>query len=128
MEIGKDSRKDVLDLFRLHGRRALITGGAKGLGQVIATALAEAGADVAITSRTLSECQTTADEIAALTGRRTFACAADVAHASEIERLREAVEGALGPIDILVNNAGINVRGAAEELAEADWDAVIATN
>jgi NAD(P)-dependent dehydrogenase (short-subunit alcohol dehydrogenase family) len=128
MEIDKSSRKDVLELFRLEGRRALITGGAKGLGQVIATALAEAGAEVAIASRTLSECQTAADEITALTGRRTFACAADVARASEVEGLREAVEGALGPVDILVNNAGINIRGAAEELSEADWDAVIATN
>jgi NAD(P)-dependent dehydrogenase (short-subunit alcohol dehydrogenase family) len=128
MEIGKDSRKNVLDLFRLQGRRALITGGAKGLGQVIATALAEAGAAVAIASRTLSDCQTAADEIAALTGQQTFACAADVTQASDIERLRQAVEGALGPVDILVNNAGINIRGATEELSEADWDAVIATN
>src|SRR5881394_2259929 len=111
MEIGKDSQKDVLDLFRLQGRRALITGGAKGLGQVIATALAQAGADVAIASRTLSDCQMAADEIAALTGRQTFACAANVTQVSEIERLREAVEGALGPVDIRVNNAGINIRG-----------------
>jgi NAD(P)-dependent dehydrogenase (short-subunit alcohol dehydrogenase family) len=124
----ENARKDVLDLFRLEGRRALITGGAKGLGQVIAKALAQAGADVAIASRTLADCQTAAAEIAALTGRQTFACVADVAQASEIEALRAAVEGALGPVDILVNNAGINVRGAAEELNESDWDAVIATN
>jgi NAD(P)-dependent dehydrogenase (short-subunit alcohol dehydrogenase family) len=124
----ENPRKDVLEQFRLKGRRALITGGAKGLGQVIAKALAEAGADVAIASRSLADCQTAAEEIAALTGRQTFACAADVAQASEIEGLREAVEGALGPVDILVNNAGINVRGAAEELSESDWDAVIATN
>jgi NAD(P)-dependent dehydrogenase (short-subunit alcohol dehydrogenase family) len=124
----ENPRKDVLELFRLEGRRALITGGAKGLGQVIAKALAEAGADVAIASRTLADCQTTANEIAALTGRQTFACAADVTQAAEIERLREAVEAALGPVDILVNNAGINIRGAAEELSEGEWDSVIATN
>lgn len=128
MEMNKDARINVLDQFRLHGRRALITGGAKGLGLVIATALAEAGAEVAIASRTLADCQAAADEIAALTGQRTFAFAADVAQAAEIENLRAATEAALGPVDILVNNAGINIRGATEELSEADWDAVIATN
>src|SRR5262249_26942721 len=128
METDKGARINVLDLFRLHGRRALITGGAKGLGLIIATAFAEAGADVAIASRTLADCQAAADEIAALTGRRTFGFPADVAQIAEIEKLRGAVEDALGPVDILVNNAGINIRGAAEELSEADWDAVIATN
>lgn len=123
-----DSRKNVLDSFRLDGRRALVTGGAKGLGRVMAGALAEAGAEVAITSRTLSECQAAADEIRAFTGRRTFAVAADVAQSSEIERLAVAVESALGPVDILVNNAGVNIRGSVEELSEADWDAVITTN
>ena len=123
-----NARKNVLDLFRLDGRRALITGGAKGLGRVIAASLAEAGADVAISSRTLSECQVAAEEIAVSTGRRAVAFAADVALAAEVERLRGEVEGTLGPIDILVNNAGINIRGATAELSEADWDAVIAIN
>jgi NAD(P)-dependent dehydrogenase (short-subunit alcohol dehydrogenase family) len=128
MDIGHNARKNVLDLFRLDGRRALVTGGAKGLGRVIATALAEAGAEVAIASRTLAACQAAAQEIGAATGRRTVAFAADVAQAAEVEHLAEAVESALGPIDILVNNAGINIRGAAGELSEAEWDAVIATN
>jgi NAD(P)-dependent dehydrogenase (short-subunit alcohol dehydrogenase family) len=118
----------VLDSFRLDGRRALITGGAKGLGQVIATALAQAGAEVAIVSRTPSECRATAQEIEASTGRRALAFTADVTQSGEVARLAQEVEGALGPIDILVNNAGINVRGAAPELAETDWDAVIAIN
>jgi NAD(P)-dependent dehydrogenase (short-subunit alcohol dehydrogenase family) len=124
----ENPRKNVLDLFRLHGRRALITGGAKGLGQVIATALAEAGADVAIASRSLADCQTAAAEIAALTGQKALAFAADVGRAADIDRLKAAVEASLGPVDILVNNAGINIRGTAEELSEEDWDAVIATN
>lgn len=118
----------VLDSFRLDGRRALVTGGAKGLGQVIATALAQAGADVAIVSRTLSDCQATADKIAASTGRRTLGLQADVTQQNEVRRLVEEVESGLGPIDILVNNAGINVRGASHELQESDWDDVININ
>ena len=128
MEIAKPERPSVLDLFRLDGRRALITGGAKGLGRVIALAFAEAGADVAIASRTLSECQTAAGEISASTGRQAFAFAADVGKSSEIERLRDDVEGSLGPIDILVNNAGVNIRGAAPDLSEAEWETVMSTN
>src|SRR5882724_10779794 len=100
MEIGKAERKNVLDLFRLEGRRALITGGAKGLGRVVAQAFAEAGADVAVASRTFSECETAANEITASTGRRALAFAADVSKPSEIEKLRDAVERSLGSVDI----------------------------
>jgi NAD(P)-dependent dehydrogenase (short-subunit alcohol dehydrogenase family) len=128
METEKELSKNVLDLFRLDGRRALVTGGAKGLGKMIARALAEAGADVAIASRTIAECQETADELTAATGRQIFALAADVTQAAMVDQLKEDVESSLGPLDILVNNAGINIRGASDELAEADWDAVIATN
>jgi NAD(P)-dependent dehydrogenase (short-subunit alcohol dehydrogenase family) len=128
MEKEVKSSGTILDRFRLDGRRALVTGGGRGLGRVIAQALAEAGADVAVASRTLSTCTAAAGEIAAATGRRAFAFAADVAMGDEVKRLVAEVESALGPIDILVNNAGINIRGASEELAEADWDTVIATN
>jgi NAD(P)-dependent dehydrogenase (short-subunit alcohol dehydrogenase family) len=127
MEKGKPAHT-VLDQFRIAGRRALITGGGRGLGRVIAQALAEAGADVALASRTLATCEEAAREIATATGRRALAFAADVAVDAEVKRLVADVEKALGPLDILVNNAGINIRGAAEELAEADWDTVIDTN
>jgi NAD(P)-dependent dehydrogenase (short-subunit alcohol dehydrogenase family) len=120
--------KNVMDLFGLEGRRALVTGGAKGLGRAIAEALAEAGADVAIASRTLAECESAAQQIHQATGRRTFAASADVSLSQEVDRLRDAVENALGTPDILVNNAGINIRGPVEEMPESDWDAVIATN
>src|SRR5438034_537957 len=120
--------KSVFDLFRLDGRRALVTGGAKGLGKVIATALAQAGADVAIASRTLEECRATAAEITAATGRKTAAFRADAASAEAVEKLASEARAALGPIDILVNNAGINIRGAAHELSVADWDAVLDVN
>lgn len=128
METSDGSQRNALDLFRLDNRRALVTGGAKGLGRIIAGALAEAGADVAVASRSLAECQRAADEIAAATNRRACAVAADVSVGAEVERLRREVEEQLGFVDILINNAGINIRGAVEELTEADWDAVIAVN
>ncbi|HEY3237273.1 MAG TPA: SDR family oxidoreductase [Polyangiaceae bacterium] len=119
---------NVLDSFRLDGRRALVTGGAKGLGRVIAEALAQAGADVAICSRTESEGRTAVQEIAESTGRRLFYAPADVTRDDDVARLCSAVESELGPIDILVNNAGINRRGTVQELTEQDWDEVVGVN
>jgi NAD(P)-dependent dehydrogenase (short-subunit alcohol dehydrogenase family) len=120
--------ESIANLFRLDGRRALVTGGAKGLGRVMAEALAQAGAEVAICSRTLAEAETAAREIAERTSRKTLAVRADVTSSVEVSALVETVERDLGPIDILVNNAGINRRGAAEHLSEKDWDDVIAVN
>jgi NAD(P)-dependent dehydrogenase (short-subunit alcohol dehydrogenase family) len=128
MEMPDGSRKNVMELFRLDGRVALITGGSKGLGRVIAQALAEAGADLAIASRTLSDCQAAAAEISDSTGRRAAAFTVDVTNADELKRLAMEIEGSLGAVDILVNNAGINVRGAIEELSESDFEAVMVTN
>jgi len=127
-ETPKTVARTVLDRFRLDGRRALVTGGNRGLGRVIAQALAEAGASVAVASRSRESCEDAAREIAAATGRTARAFAADVTSSAEVERLLAEVEKGLGPVDVLVNNAGVNVRGASEELAEADWDAVLATN
>ena len=122
------SAKTVLDQFRLDGKKALVTGGAKGLGKVIAHALAEAGADVVVASRTLSECEATAREIAGATGRKIHAVSADVSRMGEVAGLVAAAQAAIGPIDILVNNAGINIRGPVQELTEKDWDAVVDIN
>jgi NAD(P)-dependent dehydrogenase (short-subunit alcohol dehydrogenase family) len=120
--------KPVLDLFRLDGKVALVTGGARGLGRTMATALAEAGADVALAGRSLDACEEAAADVARQTGRRAKAFAADVTKLADVERLVTDVEAALGPVDILINNAGINIRGPIQQLTEADWDAVIDTN
>ena len=119
---------NVLDSFRLNGRKALVTGGAKGLGKVIATALAQAGADVALASRTLTECQATAGEISASTQRKVIAIGADVTKSGDVKRMIDESQAQLGPIDILVNNAGINIRGSSHELTEDDWESVLAVN
>jgi NAD(P)-dependent dehydrogenase (short-subunit alcohol dehydrogenase family) len=120
--------RHVTDLFRLSGRKALVTGGARGLGAVMAAALAEAGADVAITSRAIESARQGADTIASETGRTVVPFACDVLTPQQVEDLRTSVEATFGPIDILVNNAGLNIRGTADALTEADWDAVIDTN
>jgi NAD(P)-dependent dehydrogenase (short-subunit alcohol dehydrogenase family) len=122
------SSMNVLDLFRLTGRRALITGGSKGLGLVISTALAQAGADVAIAGRNKGDLDSACSRIAETTRRRAHAVVADVTQADHVDRMILEVERALGPIDILVNNAGINVRGNSHELAEKDWDDVVNIN
>jgi NAD(P)-dependent dehydrogenase (short-subunit alcohol dehydrogenase family) len=118
----------VLDMFRLDGRIALVTGGARGLGRTMATALAEAGADVALAGRTLSTCEEAAKEIASLTGRRVRAFEADVTRTEDVDRLTADVADQLGPIDILVNNAGINIRGPIQELSPKDFQSVLDTN
>ena len=120
--------KSVLDKFRLDGRVALVTGGVRGLGQTMAAALAEAGADVAVTARNQGSAEGAATALAAATSRRCRGYAADVTLSEDVERLARAVEADFGRIDILINNAGTNIRGSIEQLTEADWDAVVDTN
>jgi NAD(P)-dependent dehydrogenase (short-subunit alcohol dehydrogenase family) len=122
------THKNVLDSFRIDGKVALVTGGARGLGLTMATALAEAGAEVALSGRSAEACEEAAKGITAATGRRAGGFAADVTKLADVERLKTEVEAELGPVDILVNNAGINIRGPIQQLSEADWDAVIDTN
>jgi NAD(P)-dependent dehydrogenase (short-subunit alcohol dehydrogenase family) len=118
----------ALELFRLQGRTALVTGGARGLGRVMAAALAEAGASVCITSRSGDHAQAAAEELAGTTGARVVGVTGDVSTAAGVQQLVRAAADDFGPVDILVNNAGVNIRGNAGELSEADWDTVIDTN
>jgi NAD(P)-dependent dehydrogenase (short-subunit alcohol dehydrogenase family) len=119
---------NVLDLFRLDGRSALVTGGTRGLGRVMAEALAEAGASVCITSRSIDAARAAAEEIAAASGARVEGIEAEVTTADGVNRLADVAHGDFGRIDILVNNAGVNIRGTVGELSESDWDTVLDTN
>jgi NAD(P)-dependent dehydrogenase (short-subunit alcohol dehydrogenase family) len=118
----------VLDRFRLDGRVALVTGGTRGLGRVIAEALASAGAAVALCARQLQNAQREADAIARASSRGALGLAADVTVRGDVEAMVARVLDSFGRIDILVNNAGINIRGPIEGLREADWDDVLDTN
>ena len=122
------AHRPVIDTFRLDGKVALVTGGARGLGRTMATALAEAGADIALVGRSRAACEAAAGEIAAATGRTVRAFEADVSIAADVTRLADEATHACGSIDILINNAGTNIRGPIGQLSEADWDTVIDTN
>jgi 2-deoxy-D-gluconate 3-dehydrogenase len=111
--------------FDLTGRVAIVTGANTGIGQAIAVALAQAGADVACVGRTPADA--TAAQIRAR-GRRALLVAADLSSIDPVPRIVDETVAGLGRLDILVNNAGIIRRADAVDFTEADWDAVIDTN
>ena len=114
-----------MNVFDLTGRVAAVTGANAGIGQGIALALAEAGADIAAIGRTPAT--ETAALIEAL-GRRCELVSADLSSIAPVGAAVDAVVDGLGRLDILVNNAGIIRREDALDFTEADWDAVIDTN
>ncbi|HWE36445.1 MAG TPA: glucose 1-dehydrogenase [Isosphaeraceae bacterium] len=118
----------VLDRFRLDNRVALVTGGTRGLGRSIAEALAEAGAAVAITARKVDAAESAAAALGRSTGAKALGLAVDVTRAAEVDDMVARTLDTFGRVDILVNNAGINIRRPIEQLEEAEWDAVLATN
>ncbi|WAC60526.1 2-dehydro-3-deoxy-D-gluconate 5-dehydrogenase KduD [Brevundimonas sp. SL130] len=111
--------------FDLTGKVALVTGGNVGLGQGIALALAEAGAD--IVSVALSDSDETVALVQAM-GRRAHAVSADLTSIEPVGRVVEEALAAMGRIDILVNNAGLIRRADAVDFTEADWDLVMNIN
>ncbi|HSH78117.1 MAG TPA: 3-oxoacyl-ACP reductase family protein [Herpetosiphonaceae bacterium] len=117
-----------LDLFRLHGRVAVVTGGSGGLGTVFVRALAGAGADVALLGRRLDAAQAVADSVAAETGRRTLAIEADVVDPDQVRAAVARVVAELDGLDILVNSAGVNIRRPSLEFSLEDWRRVVDIN
>lgn len=117
----------ILDRFKLDGKVALVTGAARGLGQAMALALAEAGADIVALDRT--GCGESTGPIAAA-GRECVDIACDLLTASpgDLHAVVDQVVERMGRLDILVNNAGIIRRAPALEFSEQDWDDVIQIN
>ena len=93
--------------FSLDGRVALITGGSRGLGRAMAIGLAQAGADVVVSSRKQESCDEAAEEITRLTGRKAFPVPCHVGHWDDLQGLVDASYATFGKIDVLVNNAGM---------------------
>jgi 3-oxoacyl-[acyl-carrier protein] reductase len=112
----------------LRGRVALVTGASRGIGAAIASALARAGAAVAINYRErVDAAEALVAKIIAAGGRAT-AVAADVSQSTAVTRLVEHTASALGPVDILVNNAGIAIVRGVDDLGESDFDRTIMVN
>jgi NAD(P)-dependent dehydrogenase (short-subunit alcohol dehydrogenase family) len=112
----------------LEGRVALVTGGSRGLGRAIALALAEAGADLVVTSRTESACEEVAAEVRKL-GRRAIAHGCHVGRWGELDGLVETAYDEFGHVDILVNNAGKSpLYDGVTDISEAMFDSVIGLN
>jgi 2-deoxy-D-gluconate 3-dehydrogenase len=112
-------------MFDLSGRVAIVTGANTGIGQGIAIALAEAGADVALVGRTPAK--ETAEEVRRA-GRKAAIVHADLSTIAPVQGAVQRTTAELGGVDILVNNAGIIRRADALDFSEEDWDAVIDTN
>ncbi|MDP3549275.1 MAG: 2-dehydro-3-deoxy-D-gluconate 5-dehydrogenase KduD [Novosphingobium sp.] len=114
-----------MSVFDLTGRVAVVTGANTGIGQGIAVALAEAGADVAAVGRTPAE--ETAAKVRAL-GRKCELVGADLSTIAPVQSVVDQVLASLGGLDILINNAGIIRRADSVDFTEEDWDAVVDTN
>ena len=114
-------------LFDLTGKRALITGGSRGLGRAMALAFAAAGADVIVSSRKAEACETVAAEIR-IGGHRAAALPAHAGRWDEMDRLVDDAWAMFGGIDILVANAGMGPMVPSHEVSEALFDSVVSLN
>jgi NAD(P)-dependent dehydrogenase (short-subunit alcohol dehydrogenase family) len=113
--------------FDLTGKTAIVTGASRGLGQTFGRALAHAGADLVVTSRTLDSLSVFCDEIAAL-GRRVLPLELDLRSYDSIQRMVAVAHDQFPRIDILVNNAGCNIRKPAVDVTWDDWNTILDTN
>ncbi|KAB2329601.1 2-dehydro-3-deoxy-D-gluconate 5-dehydrogenase KduD [Cytobacillus depressus] len=113
-------------MFDLQGQVAVITGATRGLGQSMAIALAEAGADIALIQR--SESDTGTKQLIEQIGRRCEIILCDLSNLDQVKQVMEQVNNQFGRVDILVNNGGIQRRSPAEQFSESDWDDVIDVN
>lgn len=115
-------------MFDLSGQVAVVTGGSKGLGLEMATALAEAGADVVLGARTAVEVETAASQLAQNTGRNVVGLTVDVTQSDSVNHFVAQVMQQFGRIDIVVNNAGTNIREPITEISDEHWRLVQGVN
>jgi NAD(P)-dependent dehydrogenase (short-subunit alcohol dehydrogenase family) len=118
----------ALDVFNLRGKVALVTGGSKGLGKAMARGLAEAGADLLISSRHENELRPALEEILHGTGRRGRFIVADMSRREQVTQLAATALELMGRVDILINNAGTNRPQAIDAITDDVWDEVLETN
>lgn len=118
---------NTLDLFRLDGRAAIVTGGGRGLGRYMAEALSDAGANVVLCSRKQEPLDEVRQEIEAR-GGKALAIAGDVTEPEDVERIVSETEEAFGSVDVLVNNSGATWGAPAAEMPLERFDQVLRVN
>jgi gluconate 5-dehydrogenase len=121
-------RAPFMDVFDLHGRKALVTGSTRGIGRALAEGLAASGCAVVVHGRDTDQATHVASVLRERYGVPTLGAAFDVAVSNEVEAGISAVEERLGPIDVLVNNAGIQRRSPLSHFPVEWWNEVLATN
>lgn len=114
------------ELFSLEGKKALVTGASRGIGRAVAIGLAEAGADVALVSR--SEALFPAAREIEKLGRKALVIQEDLSRPEAAEEVVRATEKKFGRLDILINNAGTTRRAPAEDYSDEDWEVVMELN
>ena len=119
--------KNILGMFDLAGRRALITGSSTGIGYALATGLAAAGAEVVLNARSEARLNDAVGRLNA-DGATAHAASFDVTSPGEVEAAIGRIEREIGPIDILVNNAGMQRRAPLEQFSHAQWEELMKTN
>jgi len=117
----------VLDLFRLDGKTAIVTGGGRGLGAQIAESYAEAGANVVVCSRSLESCEEMSTQLKTL-GVESLAYKCDVTDPVQVKEVVDGTRERFGRIDILVNNSGASWAAPAEEMPIEAWEKVLNVN
>lgn len=128
MAIPDVSAKSIAELVSLKGRVAVVTGGAQGLGRGMANRLAEAGASVLILDLKAQQAEEAARAVSAATGSRVIAQAADVTDTATVASAAARAVAELGGLDIWVNNAGLYPNVPLLDVADEDWDRVMAVN
>jgi gluconate 5-dehydrogenase len=118
----------LTDMFSLKGKVALVTGGGKGIGKFIATGLAEAGADIILTSRKIKNLEATAAELEANQKVKALAIACDMAKEDTVEAMLKEAVAKFGRVDILVNNAGATWGAPTLDFPLEKWDQLFNVN
>lgn len=118
---------NVMDLFNLEGKTAIVTGGGRGLGAQIAEGFAEAGANIVVCSRKLEACQEISDQLKEK-GVNSLAIACDVTNPEDVKKVVERTMEEFGAIDILVNNSGASWGASVVDMPLEAWEKVMAVN
>lgn len=119
---------DLIEKLMLKGKKAFVTGGARGIGKSVSAAMAQAGADIAIVDKDGAEARQTAMELTSSYGINAIAIETDVTNPDEVNRMIDTIIDAFGTIDIAFNNAGICINEKAEEMSFASWKKVTDVN